>query len=183
MLTARDYPLEMQICHSLSELSTIRQPIHWAAGFFDGVHRGHQQVIASADTPEALRGVLCFEPHPLAILRPDAQPLLLTPNSPYKASLFRSLGVDILLLLPFDSNLATLSAASFMDRLCSACQVAGISVGANWHFGQGGSGDASFLLQESKSVAFVLVSIGLSLQRRDSLYPLAVSAELFQREI
>lgn len=144
----------MQIFHSFSELAGIRQPIHWAAGFFDGVHCGHRQVIASASTPGALKGVLCFEPHPLAVLKPEAQPLLLTPDAVYKASLMEQLGVDVMLVLPFDAALAAMEAREFISRLHHSCQVAGISVGANWRFGKGGAGDASFLQAEAAHCGF-----------------------------
>ena len=55
----------METLHSLSELSRIKHPIHWAMGFFDGVHRGHARLIRSADSPGGLRGVLTFGEDPL----------------------------------------------------------------------------------------------------------------------
>lgn len=140
----------MQVYHSLAELRTPSQPIHWAIGFFDGVHVGHQRVILSADTPGALRGVLTFSRHPLALLRPEQQPRLLTPNADYKARLIAETGADILLRLPFTPELAALSPQDFLDALGGACRVAGISVGANWRFGRGGCGTPQLLQREGK---------------------------------
>lgn len=139
----------MQIFHSFAELSKIPCPIHWAMGFFDGVHLGHRRVIESASSAGALRGVISFMPHPLALLRPEMAPALLTPDPEYKAELLRDLGVDILLVLPFTVELASMSPQRFIDTLCASCRVVGISVGDNWHFGKGGSGNADFLRKEA----------------------------------
>lgn len=135
----------MHIYHNFTQLIDIKQPVHWAAGFFDGVHRGHRRVIASAQTEGALKGVVCFTPHPLAVLKPELAPLLLTPAEEKKHRLLEAEGVDILLELPFTHELAAMRPEQFLDALCSASTVAGISVGSNWHFGKGGSGNADFL--------------------------------------
>ena len=135
----------MQIFHSFSELRSLPCPVHWAMGFFDGVHLGHKRVIESASTPGALRGVLTFHPHPLSILRPGCEPRLITPSPDYKAQLLAEAGTEVLLVLPFSAQLANMSPESFLDTLCSACRVKGISVGSNWHFGKGGVGNADFL--------------------------------------
>lgn len=135
----------MQIFHSFADLQAVQQPVHWALGFFDGVHRGHRRVIESADTPGALRGVLSFAEHPLALLRPEAQPRLLTPHAGEKAHLLADLGVDVLLQLPFTPELATLAPEEFLDALRASCPMAGISVGRNWRFGRGGCGDTAFV--------------------------------------
>lgn len=135
----------MQIFHSFADLQTVQRPVHWALGFFDGVHRGHRRVIESAATPGALRGVLSFAEHPLALLRPDAQPRLLTPHAGVKRRLLAELGVDVLLELPFTRELAAMAPEAFLDALRAECPMAGISVGSNWRFGRGGCGDTAFV--------------------------------------
>ncbi len=139
----------MIVVHSLEELASclLAVPVHWAMGFFDGVHRGHRRVIESADSPGALRGVLTFEQHPLTLLAPVRAPRLLTPHAGHKAALLQSLGVDVLLVLPFTPALAGMEAREFLVALAAACPagMAGVSVGENWHFGKGGCGDAGFL--------------------------------------
>ncbi len=144
----------MQIFHSFAELSKLPCPVHWAMGFFDGVHLGHKRVIKSARTPGALRGVVTFMPHPLALLRPGSEPQLITPSPDFKAELMRRLNVDVLLVLPFTAELATMSPQRFIDTLCASCRVMGISVGSNWHFGKGGSGNASFLSTTAATCGF-----------------------------
>ena len=138
----------MQVFSSFGELRALSRPVHWAMGFFDGVHTGHRRVILSAHTPGALRGVLTFSSHPLALLRPEQQPLLLTPHADYKAQLLAAAGADVLLRLPFTPELAALSPQDFLDALSAHCRIAGISVGANWRFGRGGSGTPALLQQE-----------------------------------
>lgn len=135
----------MLILHSIAELAAVNQPVHWAMGFFDGVHRGHKRVIESADTPGALRGVLTFAQHPLAVLAPQRQPKLITPVAEQKRALMAALGVQVLLELTFTPELAATSPRDFLDSLRSGCGMAGISVGRNWHFGKGGVGNAAFV--------------------------------------
>lgn len=135
----------MKIFHSMHELAALNSPVHWALGFFDGVHRGHRRVIESAATPGALRGVLTFQEHPLALLAPERQPRLITPLAGQKQALLKLLGVDVLLELPFTRELAAMEPRAFLDALRASCFMAGISVGRNWHFGRGGSGDVSFV--------------------------------------
>ncbi len=139
----------MIITHSAEELVRLLPdaPVHWALGFFDGVHRGHRRVVESASTPGALRGVLTFENHPLALLAPERQPRLITPHAEHKAALLRALGAEVLLQLPFTPALAAMPPQEFLAWLAAACPrgIAGLSVGENWHFGRGGSGDAAFL--------------------------------------
>ncbi len=135
----------MNILSSLDELRTLHQPVHWAMGFFDGVHRGHRRVIESATTPGALRGVFTFAEHPLALLWPEIQPKLLTPEAEQKAELMQELGVDVLLRLPFTRRIAALGPAEFLDGLHALCPIAGISVGNNWRFGRDGAGDTDFV--------------------------------------
>lgn len=135
----------MKILNSIAGLAAVNQPVHWAMGFFDGLHRGHRQVIESAGGAGVLRGVLSFEPHPLAVLAPERQPRLITPLPEQKHALLEALGVDVLLELPFTRELAAMEAGSFLDMLRGACALAGLSVGRNWRFGRAGAGDAAFV--------------------------------------
>ncbi|MBR4107747.1 MAG: riboflavin biosynthesis protein RibF [Akkermansia sp.] len=137
----------MRVLHSMEELAALHRPVHWAMGFFDGVHRGHRRVVESAATPGALRGVLTFAEHPLAVLAPQRQPMLITPLPEQKMALLEALGVEVLLVLPFTRELAAVEAVDFLERLRAACPMAGISVGENWKFGARGAGDAALVRQ------------------------------------
>jgi riboflavin kinase / FMN adenylyltransferase len=110
-----------------------------AVGTFDGVHVGHREVIAGADT------VLTFEPHPLSVLAPAYMPRLLTPL-PVKADLIASLGVEELIVVRFDAAFAARSAEEFVeDVLVSRLGAREVRVGENFRFGAGARGDAALL--------------------------------------
>ena len=87
-----------------------RRPRHVAIGTFDGVHVGHRQVIDRADT------VLTFEPHPLSVLHPDAAPKLIMPFE-IKRDVIEGLGVEELVVIPFDDEFSTIPAEEFCGRI------------------------------------------------------------------
>ena len=146
----------MLVFDTLSVLQSVSSPIHWAMGFFDGVHCGHRRVLQAAQSSGALRGALTFDRHPLALLRPEKAPLLLTPEARQKEELIAAAGVDVLLRLPFTAELASLSPTEFLDELGAACRIAGICVGANWRFGHGGCGTPDLLAQEGRRRGFAV---------------------------
>src|SRR3954453_11065940 len=112
---------------------------HLAVGEFDGVHIGHREVIRGADT------VLTFEPHPRTVVAPDAAPKLLTPLAA-KADLIAALGVQELVVIPFDGSFAAQSAQEFIDReLIEHLGSRTVSVGVNFRFGNRAKGDANLL--------------------------------------
>jgi riboflavin kinase/FMN adenylyltransferase len=110
-----------------------------AIGTFDGVHLGHREVIRGMDT------VLTFDPHPLAVIAPHALPKLLQPF-PLKRDLIAGLGVDELVVIPFDRSFAEHSADEFVEEvLVKRLDASHVSVGENFRFGKGAKGDAAFL--------------------------------------
>jgi riboflavin kinase / FMN adenylyltransferase len=120
-----------------------------ALGNFDGVHRGHQTVIAAAGTAAhalgACHGVLTFEPHPRQVFRPDDAPFRLTPLR-VKTRELEQLGVDLLFNLHFDAEFATRSAENFVEEiLVAALAVRHVVVGYDFVFGRGRSGTVDFL--------------------------------------
>ncbi|MDR2463648.1 MAG: bifunctional riboflavin kinase/FAD synthetase [Verrucomicrobiales bacterium] len=130
----------MNLCRSFAEAAD--RDIHaLALGFFDGLHRGHQHVIANADHDS----VLTFEPHPQAFLFPDQAPLLLT-GLPHKLHDLAALGVRHAVLLPFDRQMARTTAEKFLQQLGDACpKLQRIAVGANWRFGHHRAGSLPLL--------------------------------------
>ncbi|HEX8743701.1 MAG TPA: bifunctional riboflavin kinase/FAD synthetase [Thermoleophilaceae bacterium] len=110
-----------------------------AIGTFDGVHLGHRAVIEGCDT------VLTFDPHPLAVIAPDALPKLLD-SFPIKRDLIAGLGVEELVVTPFDREFAQRSAEDFIEReLVERLGVELVSIGENFRFGKGARGDAEML--------------------------------------
>ena len=115
------------------------RPRRVAVGVFDGVHLGHREVIADSDT------VLTFDPHPLSVIAPDAAPKLLT-RQDVKAELVEELGVDEMVVIPFDAEFAARDAQDFVDRvLVEALGATHVAVGRNFRFGHKAAGDAAML--------------------------------------
>jgi riboflavin kinase/FMN adenylyltransferase len=120
------------------------RPRRVAVGTFDGVHLGHREVIRGADT------VLTFEPHPTTVIRPGAAPKLLT-DPDRKAELIASLGVQELVVIPFDRAFAARSAQDFVDEvLVGALGATHVSVGENFRFGHKARGDADLLRADDR---------------------------------
>jgi len=126
----------------LSEVSL--RPRRVAVGEFDGVHLGHREVIAGNDT------VLTFEPHPLAVTRPEAKPRLLT-SLETKAELVAGLGVRELVVIPFDETFAAQSPEAFVDEvLLGGLGATHVSVGENFRFGHRARGDTALLAADPR---------------------------------
>jgi len=120
------------------------RPRRVAVGVFDGVHLGHQEVISGSDT------VLTFEPHPTSVIQPAAAPKLLT-RLDVKAELVEDLGVEEMVVIPFDDAFAQRSAEDFVSGvLVDALQATRVSVGRNFRFGHKARGDAALLAAEER---------------------------------
>jgi riboflavin kinase/FMN adenylyltransferase len=115
------------------------RPRKVAIGTFDGVHLGHQAVIEGADT------VLTFEPHPLAVIHPAALPKLIMPFE-VKRDVIEGLGVEELVVIPFDREFASVSAEDFIEKvLLERLGAERVSVGENFRFGAKAKGDPAML--------------------------------------
>jgi len=113
-------------------------------GTFDGVHRGHQEIIrtmtAEAHARQVQAVVLTFDPHPVAVLRPEKAPLILTPAGE-RAALFGDLGVDVVITHPFNREVAAISAQSFLTRLKARLGFTQFWVGYDFAMGRNREGD------------------------------------------
>jgi riboflavin kinase / FMN adenylyltransferase len=115
------------------------RPRHVAIGTFDGVHRGHQAVIEGADT------VLTFDPHPLEVLHPAALPKLIM-TAGVRRDVIDGLGVDELVVIPFDREFASRSAEDFIEHvLVEKLSAERVSVGENFRFGAKAKGTPEML--------------------------------------
>jgi riboflavin kinase/FMN adenylyltransferase len=122
-----------------------------AIGTFDGVHVGHQAVVRRAIEIAGELGVtamaLTFEPQPIAVLRPELRPAVLT-HLALKTQLIERLGVDELLVVPFTKAFARIRADRFAEMLISPPVGAeAVVVGENFRFGHGGAGTVGMLEQ------------------------------------
>ena len=115
-----------------------------AVGTFDGVHLGHREVIAGSDT------VLTFDPHPVSVVAPQHTPKLLTTPA-RKAELIASLGVQEMVVIPFDAEFAKRSAAEFVeDVLVGALGATRVAIGENFRFGHKAQGDPRLLQADER---------------------------------
>ena len=120
------------------------RPRRVAVGTFDGVHLGHREVIRGSDT------VLTFDPHPSAVVSPNASPPLLT-TLDRKAELLDGIGVEELVVIPFDKEFASRSAQDFIDDvLVGTLGATRVSVGENFRFGHKAQGDTEMLAADSR---------------------------------
>ncbi|PRY23631.1 riboflavin kinase/FMN adenylyltransferase [Aliiruegeria haliotis] len=134
---------------SLSQVTDADRGAFAAIGNFDGVHKGHQAVLALTRQAAQVKGaplaVLTFEPHPREVFQPDAPPFRLM-NAEAKAHRLEKLGVDILYQLPFDTPLYALSDTAFCETvLTRGLGVAGVTVGADFCYGKGRTGNVDTL--------------------------------------
>lgn len=131
-----------------------------AMGNFDGVHRGHQAVIAAAiararDLGQPA-GVLTFEPHPRDFFNPG-EPLFRLTDEAAKLRLLAANGLDGTVVLTFDAALASLTAEDFVTRiLVGRFAVSGIVIGFNFHFGKNRTGSSDFLAAQGRKYGFAV---------------------------
>ena len=129
-------------------------------GTFDGMHRGHQDVVArlvALARARALTSVLVtFDPHPLEVVNPTAAPPLLTTREEKLAALAET-AVDVVVLLPFTPEVAALSAEAFVrEVLRDRCHLHALLVGHDHGFGRDRMGDAGVLQALGQAMRFTV---------------------------
>jgi riboflavin kinase / FMN adenylyltransferase len=148
-------------------LDSLR-PLGWRApavtvGNFDGVHRGHQALVAEATRAARSQGgvavALTFDPHPSHVLSPHRAPdALMTIDQ--KAEVLAPLGVDHLAVLPFTLALAEKSAAAFArEVLLSALAARCVVVGSSFRFGRHREGDKATLARLGDEIGFTVKAV------------------------
>ena len=157
----------MRVYHSLAE---VPDPVEAgrvvAIGVFDGVHRGHQEIlrraVAASEASGASAAAVTFYPHPDAVLHSRTAPPMLTPLT-RKAGLLEGLGMQELVVVPFDKDFAQLSPESFCSAVLSEHLGAlAVFVGENFRFGHQGVGTPADLSQYGRSHGFEVVSVALA---------------------
>lgn len=135
-------------------------------GAYDGVHLGHQRLIAELRARARARGlssvVVTFDRHPATVVRPESAPALLTGLS-HKLELLAATGVERTLVVPFDRERADESAEDFvLEVLVRALGTALVVVGADFHFGHGRKGTVALLSEMGAAHGFDVVGWSLA---------------------
>ncbi|WP_435744130.1 bifunctional riboflavin kinase/FAD synthetase [Nocardioides sp. SYSU DS0663] len=142
----------MQVWRSLEDVPDDLGRTVVVVGNFDGVHLGHRRVLARARELARERGGLAvvavtFDPHPMAVLRPEHAPTALT-TVDARADLLAEAGADGVLAVPFDRSVAAWTPEEFVTRvLVDALRAAAVVVGANFRFGSRAAGDVATLTE------------------------------------
>lgn len=135
-------------------------------GNFDGVHRGHQQVVAGvvarARELAAVPAVTTFEPHPMAVIHPDSAPLRLT-SLDRRLDLLEYLGVQAGLVLPFTRELSMWEPETFVERvLVDGLHAAEVHVGENFRYGHRAAGNLATLREAGSAYGFAVHAVALA---------------------
>jgi riboflavin kinase/FMN adenylyltransferase len=154
----------MQQLDNIADLAAIDRPLFLALGVFDGVHVGHRAVIGQAVDGargvDGTCGVVTFEPHPIRVLAPEKAPRRLLASVAHKQEILGDLGVDLLVVAPFNPEFARTEPAEFVGALTGAAKnLRMLVVGEDWKFGRGRGGDVSFLRRERKRHGFDVVAV------------------------
>ncbi|RNL80465.1 bifunctional riboflavin kinase/FAD synthetase [Nocardioides marmorisolisilvae] len=155
----------MRVWHSLDQVPADLGRTVVVIGNFDGVHLGHQHVIARAREIADAEGIrlvaVTFDPHPMAVLRPDHAPLTLTDVNT-RCVLLHDAGADDILVIPFSRDIAAWTPGEFIDRvLVTALNARAVVVGANFRFGNKAAGDVSTLTSAGAEHDFTVEGIAL----------------------
>ncbi|MEI5673620.1 MULTISPECIES: bifunctional riboflavin kinase/FAD synthetase [unclassified Nocardioides] len=139
----------MQIWRSLDDVPADLGRTAVVIGNFDGVHLGHRRVLARArdlaDRDGLTLVAVTFDPHPMAVLRPEHAPSTLT-SIEVRAELLGDAGADAVLAVPFDLDVAGWEPEEFVLRvLVDTLAAAAVVVGANFRFGRKAAGDVATL--------------------------------------
>jgi riboflavin kinase/FMN adenylyltransferase len=177
----------MDVFHGYDHVPPGARGASVAIGNFDGVHKGHQALIARA-RDEAARlgtrtGAVVFEPHPREFFQP-ARPLFTLTPLPQKLRLLETYGVDITFVLPFARELAQMSAEAFVERvLVAGLGVAHVVIGHNFLFGKSRMGNAQQMVDLGRAYGFG-VSVVPPIGNGGEVYSSsAVRAELAQGDV
>ncbi len=176
----------MQVLHDVQDLDS--GPEHAITiGTYDGVHIGHQTVIASTRRLAAERGlqtaVVTFHPHPASVLRPESAPVMLT-DIEQRLDLLAKAEVDTTVVISFDADQATETADAFVRRvLVDGLSAKVIVVGDDFHFGKGREGNVELLTELGRHHGFEVVGLDLLPQPDDVSSSTAVSSTAVRRAV
>jgi riboflavin kinase/FMN adenylyltransferase len=147
----------MDVFHGLEAFPAHRTPVVLAVGTFDGVHRGHQALLAHARERARILGgqcaVLTFDPHPATVLTPESAPSLLT-TIDERLELFAQVGVDLAVVARFDEGTRRMSAEAWVNALTACIRMAEVVCGPSYAFGHDRRGNPDLLRRLGTRLGF-----------------------------
>jgi riboflavin kinase/FMN adenylyltransferase len=157
----------MHVWHGLGEVDPGFGPSVVTIGNFDGVHRGHQEVLRHAKARAAELGglpvvAMTFNPHPMAVLRPGHAPAMISEPT-QRAELLGAAGADAVLILPFDKDVSNWSPEEFIDKvLVKTLHAKAVVVGENFRFGHKAAGHVDTLVAAGAAAGFQVEGLSLA---------------------
>lgn len=151
----------LKIIHEISNQHTKRSPIVLTIGFFDGVHLGHQKIFETMNSLKGEHGqsvVLTFENHPQTVLKPGSS-LSLINTLQQRTELIRSQDIDLLVLLPFDEEIKSLSCDDFLMNLHEHIPFDHLVLGPDSTIGHKKEGDADLIKLLSRKYSFEFTQV------------------------
>jgi len=175
----------VKIHHEIAERESAH-PMVLAVGFFDGMHRGHREIIRTllrTRRPGYRAAVLTFSNHPATHLRPQRTPALIT-TLEERVNLLASTGVDELYLVPFDARIATLEAREFLcDVLVAKLGIRALVVGETFRFGRARGGDVGLAGEVLSARGVRLVAVGRLVDEGESISSTRTRAALVRGDM
>jgi riboflavin kinase/FMN adenylyltransferase len=155
----------MEVAHDLAALERPRRGSAVTIGAYDGVHVGHQQLLARLREVAAARGctsaVVTFDRHPALVVRPASAPRLLT-DLESKLELLAATGVDLTVVVHFDRARSEEPAEDFVRTiLVEGLDARVVAVGSDFHFGHNREGNVPFLNRIGPALGFEVLPIEL----------------------
>ncbi len=148
----------MQVIREIDNFTKTTEPMYVALGNFDGVHKGHQQLINNlvekAKSNNGVAAAFIFEPHPIQVLNPAKAPDLLN-TADIKAELLEKMGIDILIYNTFGREISQCSPEQFVQEfLIRRLAIQEVFVGFNYSFGHKGAGTPESLKEFGQKYGF-----------------------------
>lgn len=150
----------MEIIDNLPDSREHRSPVVLTIGTFDGIHLGHQEILANmqeiAKQKRAKTALITFANHPSTILKPN-NPTPLLCSLDHRIYLLESMGLDLLIILPFTRELSEQSASTFLDRVLHALPFSILILGSDATIGKEKEGNRQLITKLSKTMNFETV--------------------------
>ena len=148
----------MKIYHSIEEFPKVHNPVV-TVGTYDGLHRGHQEIIFQMKNKAKEIGgetvVVTFYPHPRRVLYADSKDLKLILTNQRKYELLEKFGIDHLLIIPFTKDFAAKTAEIFIQEiLVNALHIHSFIIGYDHHFGKGREAEYEVLKRHGNTYGF-----------------------------